>query len=291
MGWIKRNLFFVVGGAVALALLGGAGFFIWQGFSRNADASNQLNELYDKLKEYSNAAQKPGDDKTDNIKLAKEQEKQVQDWVAQARQHFQPIPAIPASAKVSSLEYGDSLRHTIEQLQHAAESSSVTLPPKYQFSFTAQCSLARVAPGSLEPLAQQLGEVKAISEILFAARVNDLDSIQRVRVSEDDEKGLPSDYTDVPPITNGLAVITPYVVNFRTFTPELAKVLAGFANSPNPFIVKSVAAQPAGVPENVTAAAAPAVPSYAAYMGRPTLNGQPPQPAATSKSGLQTILK
>ena len=33
----------------------------------------------------------------------------------------------------------------------------------------------------------QLGEVKAISEVLFAARVNALDGIQRVRVSDDDD--------------------------------------------------------------------------------------------------------
>jgi hypothetical protein len=38
--------------------------------------------------------------------------------------------------------------------------------------------------------------VKAIAEILFAARVNDLDGIQRVRVSDDDTAGSQSDYIE-----------------------------------------------------------------------------------------------
>jgi hypothetical protein len=37
---------------------------------------------------------------------------------------------------------------------------------------------------------------------------------------------------DEQPVNNDLAVITPYVVTFRGFTPELASVLGGFAASP-----------------------------------------------------------
>ncbi len=68
------------------------------------------------------------------------------------------------------------------------------LPPNYGFSFEAQRSIVKFAPGSLPPLAVQLGEVKTISEILFASRVNSLDGIQRARVSDDDTAGPQSDY-------------------------------------------------------------------------------------------------
>ena len=152
---------------------------------------------------------------------------------------------------------------------------------------------------------------------MFAARVNDLDSIQRVRVSDDDTAGLASDYIDQRPITNDLAIITPYVVKFRCFTPELARVVSGFATSPNPFIVKSVTAQPASAttnPEGTGEAGAnpnpyPAANPYAAgtirYAGgmdpryrRGFVPGQTPNPdqpqagqPATAKGGLQTVLK
>jgi hypothetical protein len=311
MGWIKRNLFFVVGGVLALGLLGGAGFFIWQGWSLNSDASVKLNEIYGKLQELAQSPLQPGNNKVNNTEEAKAQEKQVLDWIASAGKYFQPIPAVPPGATVPSAAYAEALRQTIDLLQHEAESASVTLPPKYDFSFSAQRSLVRFAPGSLEPLAAQLGEVKAISEILFAARVNDLDSIQRVRVSDDDTAGLQSDYIDQRPITNDLAIITPYVVTFRCFTPELARVVSGFATSPNPFIVKSVTVQPASATTNPegTGEAAPNPypagmdPRYAdpRYMDpryrrgpMPGMVPNPDQPQAgqpAAKGGLQTVLK
>jgi hypothetical protein len=302
MGWIKRNLFFVVGGLLTLGLLGGAGFFIFTGWSRNADASGKLSEIYGKLQEISQEQPAPGNAKINNTQIAKDQEKEVRDWIVAAARYFQSIPPIPQETPVTSEAYAAALRRTIDTLQHEADSASVTLPPKYDFSFAAQRSLVKFAGGSLEPLATQLGEVKAISEILFAARVNDLDSIQRVRVSDDDTAGLQSDYIDKQPVTNDLAIITPYVVTFRTFTPELARVVSGFATSPNPFVIKSVIVSPAG---GANAAANPAEaapnpygPGGAMQMDPRYRRGLPPQAMptpeqqpVTGKGGLQTVLK
>jgi hypothetical protein len=122
----------------------------------------------------------------------------------------------------------------------------------------------------------QLGEVKTISEILFAARVNAFDGIRRVRISDDDTAGNQSDYIDEHPTSNQQAVMTPYVVTFRSFTPELARVLTGFASAPNLFIVKSISVQPA------------AAAGDASGVGR--LPDQP-MPPVTGKGGLQTVLK
>ena len=38
MGWIKRNLFFVIGGVLALGLLGAAGFYDYASWRRNTAA-------------------------------------------------------------------------------------------------------------------------------------------------------------------------------------------------------------------------------------------------------------
>jgi hypothetical protein len=245
MGWIKRNLFFVVGGVLALVLLGGAGFFIYSSWSSNSAASEKLNEIYSKLADLSQSPQQPGNGTTDNAETAKQQAHQEQQWIANASKYFTPIPAIPPGTPVPSADFAEALRQTMDSLQHEAEGASVTLPPQCSFSFSAQRALVRFA-GSLDPLAVQLGEVKAISEVLFAARINSFDSIQRVRVSDDDTQGPQADYTSLQPKTNDLAIITPYVVTFRSFTPELARALAGFASAPYPFIVRSVLVQPAG---------------------------------------------
>ena len=275
MAWIKRNLFFVMGGILALGLLGAAGFYNYKGWSHNSAAFDQLNGIYKTLRDLTSSVDSTGkkkfslgNEKVDNIAAAREQERQIRDWIRQAADYFQPIAPIPNTGNnaVSSEAFAGALRRTIDQLQHEADAASVTLPPKYNFSFEAQRSRVNFSSGSLASLAAQFGEVKTISEILFAARVNSLDGIQRVRVSDDDANGPQADYFDGHSVTNNLAVLTPYQITFRSFSPEVGEVLAGFASSPHGFIVKSINVQPAGAaaataPE--TAATETAVPMLA----------------------------
>jgi len=294
MAWIKRNLFFVVGGGLALLLLGGAGYYIYAGMTRNSAAFDKLNEIYGTLQNLAQQKPAPGNEKVNNTQIAKEQEQQVRDWVKQAGDSFKPIPAIPDAGTVTSEAFAAALRVTVDHLQHEADSAGVLLPPKYDFSFAAQRPLMKFANGSLQPLATQLGEVKTLCEILFATRINSLDSIQRVRVSDDDATGPQSDYLDEHPITNDLAILTPYVITFRGFTPELARVLTGLATASNAFIVKSINVQPAGASAALPTDAMPAGPA-----GMPPMLRMPgeyaPPPAAvqpvSSKGGLPILLK
>jgi len=304
MVWIKRNLFFVVGGVLALGLLGGAGFYIYKAWDRNTTAFNNLDEVVKNLKSLTEQKPSPGNGKIDNTKIAKQQDAEVRAWIATAVKSFEPIAPIPAGA-VTSEAYAGALRRTIDQMQKAAEAAGVQLPPKYDFSFSAQRPLVKFAAGSIEPLAVQLGEVKAIVEILLTTRINALDGIQRIRVSDDDLLGPQSDYIDQHSITNEVAIITPYVVTFRCFTPELSRVMIGLAKAQNTFVIKSVNIQPAGA-----ASAMPSNYTSPGYYGGEGLPGMPPRrtmegyyspyagmpnPAAqasgTAKGGLQTILK
>jgi hypothetical protein len=295
MGWIKRNLFIVVGGVVALALLGGAGVFIYQGWARNTEAAGKLNEISGKLSELAKQKPAPGNDKINNTIIAREQEQQAEAWVESAHEHFRPVEPIPADGAVTSEAYAAALSRTIGGLQREADTLSVTLPPKYSFSFSAQLPLVKFAAGSLDPLATQLGEVKTLSEILFNARINALVGIQRVRVSEDDLNGPQSDYLDRHPVTNELAVLTPYVVTFRSFTPELARVLSGFATSSNAFIVTAINVQPAsGATTPADAAGTAMMPGmrrpYPGEFAQPPA-GAPVSQSLVGKKGYQTLLK
>jgi hypothetical protein len=184
---------------------------------------------------------------------------------------------------VTSESFAAALRRTINTLQHEA-GSAVGLPPEYGFSFEAQRSRVTFSPGSLDLLAAQLGEVKTITEILYAAGVNDFDGIQRVRVSDDDASGPASDYEGDVVTTSGPATLTPYVITFRSFTPEIAQVFAGFAASPHGFVIKSFNVQPAGT-DNNDAAAAPMMNGRAGF-ARPGDAGP-----AVQSGGLVTVLK
>jgi len=245
MDWIKRNLAFVISAIVALGLMGVAGFYNFSGWKHNADELEKLNAAYVELTRLNTLNPHPGGGKVDNIKLAREQQKELQGYIAKVARHFLRIPAIPdTGTKVTGKEFASTLQQTIDQLQRDATNNSVILPPKYKFSFEAHLGRVQFAPGSLPLLAGQLGEIKVIASILNQAKVNALDGLRRTRVSADDAAGSPADYLEARSTTNELAVITPYEVTFRCFTPELAAVLSGMAASPHGLLVKSVNVEP-----------------------------------------------
>jgi len=294
MAWIKRNLFFVIGAVIALGLLGAAGFYDYQNWQRNNTALEQLNRTYATLQSLNGKNPSPGNDKIDNIQAAREQEKELRDWIQQAAQYFQPIPPVPnpPGGVITDSQFASARDHTLSQLQNEAGDASVALPPQYGFSFEAERTLVKFAPGGLNPLAQQLGEVKTLCEILFAAKVNSLDGIRRVPVSPDDAAGAQADYLSQTAVTNGLAVFAPYEMTFRGFSQNLANVLSRLASSPHGFIVKAINVQPAsgaasGLPSGPQAPGEPSGYSSFEVSGYPQ---QRPAYAPASGGGLQTVL-
>jgi type II secretory pathway pseudopilin PulG len=292
MAWIKRNLLFVVGAVIAVGLLAAAGVYDFKNWQRNNAALDALNQAYVTLQSLYSQNPSPGNDKIDNTKAAGEQEKQLRQWIQGTEKYFQPIPSIPDSAKgeITDARFAGARDHTLSQLQAGAASASVTVPPQYGFSFEAERTLVKFSPGSLDALAQQLGEVKAVCEILYAARVNSLDGVRRVRVSNDDTGGPQSDYLDQTITTNDLAIFTPYQVTFRCFSQDLARVLSSFESSPHGFIVKDINVQPAA---GVTAASATSNPgAEAGGFGQPLFTPSPARlpVAPMGRGGLQTVL-
>jgi len=247
MSWIKRNLYFLIGGLAALVLMGLAGFYLFSHYKENSEILVKLNEHYEKLNTLNNQNPHPGNlpKGPDNILAAKQQQEQVRDFIKKTRKFFQGIPPVPATetGKVSSQEFTTALRTTLDRMQHEATNSSLVLPPSpqgYGFSFDAVRNRFTFGTNSLHPLSVQLGEVKAICDVLFRAKINSLDSIRRERVATEDSSGPPSDYLAEKSHTNELAVLSPYELQFRCFTPELAAVLAGFASSPYGLLVRTI---------------------------------------------------
>ena len=109
-----------------------------------------------------------------------------------------------------------------------------------------------LVPASFPTLCAQLAEIKAISLILFEAKVNRLVHVKRWRVSIDDPPGS-NDYHDFAEgnLTNKLTgtVGNPYEVKFHCFSPELAGVMEGLYKASYGLTVKSLVVEPAPVSE------------------------------------------
>jgi hypothetical protein len=245
VNWIKRNLYFVLGSLLALALMIGAGFYTYTRWQGNQKSSEELGGAYEELKRLNNLNPHPGDGrKIKNIQMAREQRQELQAFLTNVASRIERIAPIPNSAKVTGAEFASALRLTIAHLQRDATNNSVVLPANYNYSFEAQRQQPFLV-GNLDALAVQLGEVKAISDVLNQAKINALLSIRRERVSTEDNSGPPTDYLNVTSETNDLAVLTPYEISFQSFSAELAAVVSGFANSPHAILVTSINVGPA----------------------------------------------
>src|ERR1041385_4591044 len=144
MSWIKRNLFFVIGAAVTLALLAGSGFYTWTGWTHNAKALEDLNQKYADLKALIDKSPSPGDKKVNNIEIAKQQTKQIREIFDVAGRRFERIPSIPEGTNLTVEAFVGSLSRTIARLQQDATNASVNLLPRYNFSFAAQSGRLRI---------------------------------------------------------------------------------------------------------------------------------------------------
>ena len=291
MDWIKRNLYFLIGSLVALALLGLGGWYLYSKWQLNNEILGKLDEQYTELKRLNGQSPHPGSDQVNNINAAKEQQKESQAFIKKANEYFQHCPPIPVpeSAKLTSQEFSSALSRTIDQMQRDATKASVALPPKdssgqtYSFSFAAQRERLAYAPGSLEPLSVQLAEVKAMFGVLCQAKVNSLDNIRRERVSDDDLKGPQTDYLSEKSVTNELAVLSPYEVSFRCFSPELAAVLAGFAGAPCGLIIKTINVESAPASATGEEQGMPVAGPTPAYYPTPQAPTAPERPQSTAE--------
>ncbi|HWD90722.1 MAG TPA: Amuc_1100 family pilus-like protein [Verrucomicrobiae bacterium] len=250
MSWAKRNLYFLISAVVAVALLGAAGWYCYTSWQANNANWEQLNGAYSQLESISGKNPGAGNNTVNNIETARTETKDVRERIATARKFFRPVPSIPNTNHFDDRMMAFAVRETIARLRSSAAQHNVLLPVDFAFSFSLQQQKVVYDPKSWDQLSKQMGEIKAICDVLYNARVASLDSVQRERTADDINTmqgggGGQPDYVDSISVTNNNnIVVTPYEVTFRCFTPELGAVLSGFANLPHTIVVKTMTIQP-----------------------------------------------
>ena len=263
MAWIKRNLFFVVGGVITLALLGVAGFFLYTKIQEETQVTTELDSATAQLQSLVNRDPAA---KENNIEAAKSDYKKLTEFVAELRKDFE-APAYPA--QLNNREFRELLENTMADLRRSAEKAGVKIPEtNYWFTFNAQKTTMNLPDASLEPLASQLADISAIVDVLFKAKVNSIEMLKRAPLTPSDNSGgTGQDYHGAKPATNDWAVVMPYEVSFFGFSSELADVLEGFIRSRECLVVKNVVIEAAPDPSNAGMAA---VPAYNPMPGAPS---------------------
>lgn len=287
----------VVGGLVALALLGFAGYFLYTKYSDDQVVTEQLNQSTTELKTLVNRDPHPGTDKVDNIGAAKAEHKKLQASIGQVKRYFQ----LTSTNQPTSRDFRRMLDTAIAALQSGAERSSVKLPEDYWFSFNAQKASTAFSTNIVGTLAAQLMDVYDLCNILFDSRIVSLEKVKRVSAGQDDGGGgagltsmvvgASDDYVDAKAVTNQWAVVMPYEVTFQAFSSELADVLEGLIRSRQCFVVKNLTVERAdaepeidpttGLPSGTSSPETqPAFNPYARYgirPGMPMMRGMSPE--------------
>lgn len=298
MAWIKRNLFLVVGGFLALVLLGAGGYYFWTNRQKNKAIETQLEENKSTLTRLVN--QDPSPNRT-NIARAKQEFEKARAAVQEAKQFFQPIPF----EAVTGQAFKSLLDQTLFDLQRKADEMSVALPSQqYAFTFAHQKMQLQFPAEAFPALPQQLAEIRAICDILFDAKVNRLITVRRSRLYSEEPVSQVDHHDMTPQVNEAVGVASnPYEVTVHAFTPELAAALEAFYKSTNGLVVKSVQVEVApapsvdpNAPSNVTTTPfttgiVPGTPAAALQAGvRPFPGGRQPGVAPRPQETIKTVL-
>lgn len=303
MQWIKRNLLFVSCGAIALVLLGVAGWFLYSNIQRDNEIQEGSDGLQQQLSEAQRLSSLPASVTQENIEEAKKQQKALKDFRGQLRDLFAPAPVFD---KMDDRAFSSYLLKALRDLSTAASNANVILPDKFKFTFTAQTVQSQFPAESIDLWTKQLADIKSICDALYQSKINALDAIQRVPVAAMDNS--PGEFLTATIMTNQAGTtFSPYFISFRSFSGDLAAVLERFSRSTNCIIVKSINVTPSTVPLPAPTVSAPGAPTRFYYPAtarpapRPTvaevdrygLGGKgggapPPQPTAIVARSPQT---
>lgn len=192
MNWVKSNFGMVIGGGIALVLMGVAGWFLYTQIKAEESSQANLNQEFTDLRKLLNRDPHPGDPdrKVDNIgAIQSEQKKLDKDLITPLRSLFKPFVV---SEGLDTFKFKSLLEDRVAAMQRAAEKSGTSLPTegdtKYSFSFSDVRPKVDFALQTLSPMAFQLLQIEALSQVLFDAKVHSINAIKRPEISEAEEE-------------------------------------------------------------------------------------------------------
>ncbi len=265
MNWVKSNIGLVLGGVVALALMGVAGWFLYTQIEAEKAAQVQLEQNMNNLSNLLTRDPHPGDpdNGVDNIAAVQaEQAKVAKSLLEPLQKLFKPFD-VPTD--LDTFKFKSLLEERVAKMQRAARRSGTGLPKegdtRYSFSFSDVRPKVSFKPETLQPMAFQLAQIEVISEVLFDAKVHSINGIKRPEIVEEEEEVEDEDdlddeddtdfssfsfsstgenYIEDVPMTNDItgAILYPFQLSFQCFSSELSGVMGRFNDNEHFFRIK-----------------------------------------------------
>ncbi|MCW5556716.1 MAG: Amuc_1100 family pilus-like protein [Verrucomicrobiae bacterium] len=235
MEWVKKNVGFVAGLAVAVLLLGVGIWYSLGTMAEDAAAAGELQAKKDQLNELVKRDPYP---EQSNIELARSEEARVNAFIQEARKKF---TVSQVAVDLDNATFKSQLESTIAELSRDAERAGVKLPEKYNFTFEEQRKQLQLPTASLAPLTAHLQNLASLCRVLFDAKAHSLVSLKRASAGTNEMAGTGDLLTKKVSTNSALGTVTyPYELVFQGFSQELGKVLSGLINSPQAFVLKTM---------------------------------------------------
>jgi len=183
MAWIKRNLFFVITVVVGLGLTGYCGYLLFSAIDENAAAMDKYTGARGSLDTLQKKVPFPS---KENIAAVQADAARVQNLNSNYLKVFAGFPAPP---KMEDRQFKDYLQKSIQKFGADATNAGVGMPAGYTFGFGEQVDKLNFPADNIGPWIQELSEIKAILQILYNAKINNLEQVKRPLVGPEDGGG------------------------------------------------------------------------------------------------------
>jgi len=237
MGWLKRNLIYVIGGIIALAAIGGAYVFVNGASQRKQEAMDALGVYTNTVNRLISARPYPSVEAIDKVNNEAEV---LKVFTAEAEKLFE----YQKPRRMRSQDFKVHLINSLVKLRADATNNNIRIPRNFNFTFGHLLPMPNLLQYSIEPLSMHLQDVQEICRILYEARVHSITGIQRVTAYPREPGGavLMGDVAVRTNLTTAEAVFTstPLRFSFRGFTSELTEVLNLLASDDRFYVVRKV---------------------------------------------------
>ena len=237
MGWLKRNLFYVIGGIIALVAIGGAFVFMDGAKQRQQEAMDSLAAYTNTVNRLRNAKPYPSKEAIDK---ANNEAEVLKVFSTEAQKLFE----YEKPRRMRSQDFKVHLINSLVKLRADATNNNIRLPRNFNFTFGHLLPMPNLLQYSIEPLSMHLQDIQEICRILYEARVHTITGIQRVSAYPREPGGAMLMH-DVAVRTNlvtdeAVFTSTPIRFSFRGFTSELTEVLNLLASDKRFYVARKV---------------------------------------------------
>src|SRR5665213_3201742 len=189
MTWVKRNIIFLIVIVLGLGATGYCGYLLYGVMGANSGLGGEYTSTVDQVEQIKKGPPPPT---PENIDAATKDQERVKEFLRTFKKSFAPFPV---AKSVNDQGFVEHLTLMERQFGIEASNSGVQLPADYHFSFAGEQKKVKFSSECLDPLMQEMEEVNMILRLLYAAKINYLEELQRIPACQDDNDGQDILYT------------------------------------------------------------------------------------------------